>query len=183
MRLTKIWILPVALIAVGGCAGQTGPSLQSDMDERTGVSLTRPAEPLRLAAAQPGLSDIGKDYLLTAPVTVTGMGPTQKYLWFGVGSSVDRRISGALVPQWKSIILVVDGVAMTFDLIAWSEAATSQPYDPTVKLLASYAAKVTDSQVRQISGANTLEAYVTDTSDRSPSYTLVSGDFQAWSQY
>lgn len=168
------------LIALTGCAGSQEYRMTSDLDEQTGISLTRPAAPLILAAPRPGLSDIGKDYLLTAPVTVSGLGPSQTYLWFGVGSSVDRKISGAEVPTWQSIILVVDGVAMTFDLVSWEQAAPSTPYESSTTLHGAYAAKVTNSQVQRIVNASRIEAFVTDESNRSPTYLLVNGELQAW---
>lgn len=170
------------MISLYACSGQDAYRLQSDIDEQTGISLTRPAEPLQLAARRPGLSDVGKDYLFTAPVTVSGIGAPQTYLWFGVGSSVDRHIRGAPLPQWQSIIVVVDGTAMTFDLIPWSEAASSTPYKTSARLLRSYAAKVTSSQIRQIAGAQHLEAFVTDIDTRSPVYSFISGDQGEWLQ-
>jgi hypothetical protein len=172
--------LLVLVISLAGCAGSGTQRISSNTDELTGVSLTRPQKPLEMAAVRPGLSDVGKDYLYSSPVTVSGIGAPQTWLWFGVGSSVDRKLGGTPVPEWKAIYLLVDGTAMSFDLVPWTGVTSSLPYALPVRLYAEYATRVTSSQVRQIANAESIEAYVTNADDQSPVFVHVAGDTLAW---
>ena len=45
---------------------------------------------------------------------------------------------------------------------------------------ASYAAKITTSQIRRLAEAQRLAAYVTDDNNRSPLYELAQGELSDW---
>ncbi len=180
MKNTTKVVSILSLALIGGCASQDELSIVSDVDDATGVSLARPRQPARLAAERPGLSAVGKDYLFTGPVSVSGSGTSQTYLWFATASTIDRHITGAPEPTFKTIILVVDGTQMTFDLIPWASASKAAPYELPMEPRASYAAKVTSSQIQQIATATTLQAYVTDNDSRSPTYYLAEAELRDW---
>lgn len=165
---------------IGACAAQDEYSLVSDMNESTGISMTMPKEPARLAASRPGLSVTGKDYLFAGPVSISGDGVPQNYIWFATGSTIDRRITNAPQPTFDTIVMLVDGTPMTFDLVPWLSAGKSEPYELPVNMTASYAAKITTSQIRQLANAQKIEAYVTDDNSRSPLYSLMKGARQDW---
>jgi hypothetical protein len=162
-------------LVLAGCATEQRTTVVDQVNEATGESFTRMREPLSLAIDRPDLSKVGKDYLLVAPVTIAGSANTGQYLWFGLGTTLDRAITGAPQPGIDRIVLMVDGVPMTFDLVRWQEAANTEPYDVSMKMTHSFASKVTDNQLRRIAGAETLTAYVTNPDHRSPVYDLVSG--------
>lgn len=178
MRLSLL--IALSLLALAGCASGPADTVVSDVDDRTGESFTRLREPLRLATDRPGLSVVGKDYLLVAPVLVTGTTSAGQYLWFAVGTTVDRPLNGAPEPGFDRIVLVVDGSLMTFDLTDWHEAATAEPFKAPLKVTRSFASPVTDSQLRKIANAAELQAYVTNTDHRSPRYALVRGEPGDW---
>ena len=174
----------VAAVLAGGCtwlpqadgsaAGVAGNTVEA------GVSPTSSRNAVWLAAPRPGLSAVGKDYLFVGPMTVNRDGSRQRYLWFAVGTTIDRRLTGAPKPELETVVLVTDGTPMTFDLIAWDSTGAYAPYPLTIDSDVSYAARVTGSQLRQLAEADTLEAYVTDVNGRSPRYVVVEGDPADW---
>lgn len=180
MRNTARLISVHLFLCLAACASQEPPSVVSDFDDLTGVSLARPREPVRMLAPRPGLSLVGKDYLFTGPVSVSTAGTPHTFLWFALGSTIDRPHTGARLPTFKTIVVRVDDSLMTFDLIPWSSASKSDPYELPVAVHASYAAKITNSQIRQLAQASRLAAYVTDEDDRSPLYELVDGELADW---
>ncbi len=172
-----------AILALAGCAGTSGNNVVADVDERTGDSLARPREPLRLATTRPALSTVGKDYLLIAPVTVTGSVHRGLYLWFAIGSTVDRELHGLAEPGLDRIVLVVDDMPMSFDLVAWSERSGVEPYRVPMRTHRSFAARVTQNQLERIRSADALSAWVTNPSHRSPDYELVRGHPSDWNAF
>lgn len=163
------------------CISNPESPIEQRVDEQSGESFTQPAEPLRMVATRPALSRVGKDYLFVSPVLVSGSGMPQNYLWFSIGSTTDREITGAIRPGINSIVLILDGMPMTFDLVPWREIASSRPFDPGVKHHASFGAKVTRSQLQRLSAASKLSAFVTNENDRSPQYLLMAGQNAIWS--
>ncbi len=162
-------LLPGLLLA---CATAESPASVSAFDETTGESLMHPPRPVVLLTKRPGLSAVGKDYLALSPVTVSGRGATSTWLWCAVSSSIDRTITGAPAPDVTSIVLVVDEVPMQLDIAPWSEAAGQSPFDLPADTHASFAARITGSQLRKIAMSTNLQAYVADTTARSRPYTL-----------
>ena len=178
MKRTLIFAL-VALV-LAGCASDQKTTVVDQVDEATGESFTRMREPLSLAIERPELSKVGKDYLLVAPVTIGGSTGSGQYLWFGLGTTLDRTITGAPEPGFDRIVLMVDGIPMTFDLVRWQDKASTQPYDASIKMTHSFASRVTSNQLRRIASAESLTAYVTNPEHRSPVYDLVSGAPRDW---
>ena len=168
------------VVLAGGCAWQNDTDEMRASITDAGVSTTSSREAVWLAAPRRGLSAVGKDYLFVGPMTVNREGTRQTYLWFAVGTTIDRHLTGAHKPTLDTVVMLVDGTPMTFDLVAWDDASASSPYRPAIESYASYAARVTGSQVRQLASADTVEAYVTDLNGRSPIYVIVKGDPRAW---
>lgn len=165
-------------LLVTGCASQKGSTTALDA-----VALSHPPEPVALLAPRPGLSIVGKDYLYAAPVTVNRQGGLKEYLWFALGSTTDRVLTNTAEPRLETIVLVVDGMPMTFDLVPWAEASGEPPFDLGVLDRGAYGARVTRSQIRRIAAATSLEAYVTDADNRSPTYVLAEGSMEGWQSY
>ena len=181
MRLRHLLILTATLLSA--CASGGGKTSVAEVNERTGDSFVRAESPLRFAAERPGLSDVGKDYLLVAPVSVNGSVSAGQYLWFAVGTTLDRNIVGAPDPGFDRIVLVVDDVPMTFDLSDWDDTARTEPYKVSMKVTRSFASRITASQLERIANAKQLEAYVTNPDRRSPVYALVQGSPGDWRDY
>lgn len=176
-------LLLAAALAMAACSSQPPAPTVSQIDETTGESFTRAREPVQMTASRPGLSAIGKDYLVVSPVTTNSSGVSQTYLWFALGSTIDRAITGAEQPTFDSIVLVLDGAMMTFDVVRWNEIATADPLDVPVKTRASYASRVTQNQLSRIAAAETLEAYVTNAEYRSPLYRWAEGSYAEWATF
>lgn len=181
--ILRIATLLFVLFAAGGCGTQSASPFVQQLDETTGESLLRTREPLRLVADRPTLSRVGKDYLFAMPVSVSGTERAGTYLWFGFGSTTDRRLTGADVPDVNRIVLLVDGTPMTFDLNAWSAIAASEPVEPGVEHYASFGARVTDSQLKKLAMATEISAYVTNAGNRSPDYRVTAGRATDWASY
>lgn len=181
-HLPKICLL-IAALCVAACSSQAPAPFVQTVDDTLGESLTHAREPLRMVAVRPALSRVGKDYLFVAPVSVSGRGAPRDYLWFGFGSTLDRRLIGAPIPEIATIVLMVDDMPMTFDLVNWSEVSSSEPFDLGVEYYTSFSARITSSQLRRISSADALTAYVTDGAHRSPTYELSAGSPDDWSAF
>ncbi len=180
MYRTVIILVGLASAVASGCAGVPASPFTQHVDERSGESLTSTIEPTRFLAERPALSRVGKDYLYAAPVRVSGFDAPKTYLWFAVGSSVDRRITGAAIPEVSTIVLLVDEMPMTFDLVSWSEVTASEPFALDVEHYTSYGARVTDSQLQRIAAADSLHAFVADAEYRSPTFLIADGIHEAW---
>ena len=179
MRVTtSAVILFTGLLA--GCGWMGERDTTGEPAARYSVSSAGAAGPVWLAAPRPGLSAVGKDYLFAGPMTVNRGGQAENYLWFALGTTLDREIMGTPRPALESVLLIVDGTPMTFDLIPWDEASSPTPFDLSIGNYASYAARITRSQLRQLAGATELAAYVTDPGGRSPRYTVVRGEAATW---
>ncbi len=175
-------ILLLALL-VSACASTQDGIAVSGVDENTGEAFTHAREVVHLTTTRPALSAVGKDYLVMSPVTTNTGGSSRTYLWFGLGSTIDRQITGAAIPSFDRIVLIVDGQLMPFDVAPWSQIARAEPLNAEVDLRASFASRVTRNQLAVIAAATTLEAYVTDAEHRSPVYVHSVGDFAEWRQF
>lgn len=176
-------LIALAAIGAGGCAWlPRSDSLASDVTE-AGVWPSRSRDAVWFAARRPGLSAVAKDYLFAGPMTVNRDGSRDRYLWFAVGTTIDRHLTGAPKPELETVVLLVDGTPMTFDLNAWDDGTASSPYALSVGRYVSYAARVTGSQLGELANADALEAYVTDSNGRSPKYVVVRGDPAEWRSF
>ncbi len=181
-RIHRLGVLLSALL-LAACAGQAKNEIVADVNESTGDSFSRPGKPLRLATTRPALSTVGKDYLLVAPVSVSGSVHRGTYLWFALGTTVDRDLQGMPEPGFDRIVLLVDGMPMTFDLVDWSERAHGEPYRVPMKTLRTFASKVTASQLERLQNATELSAWVTNPNHRSPDYAVVRGHPSEWKEF
>lgn len=178
-RAITILITLISALSTG-CANTPDSPFAQHVDEQSGESLTSTIEPTRFVAERPALSRVGKDYLYAAPVRVSGFDGSKTYLWFAVGSSIDRRITGAAIPDVSTIVLLVDDMPMTFDLENWSRVTASEPFDLDVEHYTSYGTRVTGSQLRRIAAADSLRAFVADEENRSPTFRIADGVHEAW---
>lgn len=183
MSILNRLVFVCSVLLLGGCAWLPNRTEPAPSITESGVSPTSNREAVWLAAERPGLSAVGKDYLFVGPMTVNREGARRSYLWFAVGTTIDRRITGVDKPQLETIVLLVDGSHMTFDLIPWDNKVSSSPYSPAIDSYVSYAARVTSSQVRQLAGAAELQAFLTDANGRSPVYSVVQGQASDWLSY
>ncbi len=180
MRRTALILMLLAASLAAACASKPTSLYTQFVDDESGESLASTIEPTRFVADRPALSRVGKDYLYAAPVRVSGFDAPRTYLWFAVGSSIDRRITGAAVPDVSAIVLIVDDMPMTFDLVSWTEITASEPFDLDVEHYTSYGARVTDSQLRRIAAASSLHALVANEDNRSPAFAVTDSVHEAW---
>ncbi len=180
MPRTALILIILAALLAAGCASKQASLYTQFVDDESGESLASTIEPTRFVAHRPALSRVGKDYLFAAPVRVSGFDAPRTYLWFAVGSSIDRHITGAEIPDVNAIVLLVDDMPMTFDLVSWAEITASEPFDLDVEHYTSYGARVTDSQLRRIAAAGSLHAFVANGDNRSPAFAVTESIHEAW---
>lgn len=176
-------LLTIMISLSAACSSQPPVPIDELVRDDSGESFNQSREPLRMVAPRAALSRVGKDYLFVAPVVVRENNVAINYLWFSFGSTLDRRLAGSATPEVKAIVLVIDGMPMTFDLAPWSEVASSEPFELDVEHYSSFSARVTGSQLHRISSAGELSAFVTNGADRSPVYTLSDGESAGWSAF
>jgi hypothetical protein len=179
MRLKTAAIIVTAVLTAG-CTIMGERNSVAEPATAYSVAASAAAAPVWLAAPRPGLSAVGKDYLFVGPMSVNRNGQAQSYLWFALGTTLDREIMGAPRPAVQSVLLIVDGTPMTFDLVPWDDTNRPTPFQLTIENYAGYAARITQSQLRQLAGAAELAAYVTDPGGRSPRYAVVRGEAATW---
>ncbi|MEM7502404.1 MAG: hypothetical protein AAF417_10195 [Pseudomonadota bacterium] len=175
-RLTALGLVASSLL---GCATPQSEVTPVAIAE-AGVSATSDAGAVWLAADRPGLSNVGKDFLFVGPMTMNRDGLQRRYLWFALGSTIDRRITGAPGRSMESVIISVDGVPMTFDVETWSAPSGGLPYVLPIEPELNFVALVTRSQLERLGTARAVEAYVLDGDGRSPAYRVARGDLSAW---
>lgn len=182
--MSRLWFLVMTVVlGAAGCAGDTARLGAGTDSVEYGISPVGGATPLWLTASRPGLSAAGKDFLFVGPMSVNRNGSSERYLWFGLSTTIDRNLTGAPPLLTESVVLVVDGTPMHFDLIAWESSRAASPYVLPMDGFASYAARVTASQLRQVAEAAEVDAYVTNREGRSPRFTLVEGDPAGWPRF
>ncbi len=161
-------LLILTLLVCAACANQ-GAAPRDAFTAATGEAIV-------LAAPRPGLSHTGMDYLVAGPMTVNLGGSSQRMLYLGFGSTIDRRITGAAEPIVEQAVFNIDGELMSFDLTPWEQTQDALPYDPSLLARRDYAVRVTRSQLRALADAGSLSAWVVDEDGRSPTYELVRGE-------
>jgi len=154
-----------------GCAGQPDNAVQN----RTSTFASASGGVIWLATQRHGLSVVGKDYLFAGPMAVNRGGTSQRVLWLGTGTTIDRHITGAAKPELASIVFDIDGTPMSLDLQPWDVDAADTPFSPDIVSRRSYVARITASQLRTLGEADVLRAWVTDQNGRSPAYEIVKG--------
>jgi len=120
--------LPVAcLLLLGACGGgATALRAWEDLDEATGVTVTRIAEPLVFYQDDPARAANCRDYIDVAPLQVSQGGRNGRWLWVALWSTIDRKVTDGepTVPETTAIRLVADGEPMELD---FASAVTRLP--------------------------------------------------------
>lgn len=156
--MRKFWL--ISWLAFGGCAGE-GPLVDAVLDSGTGITHWQPDAPIVFSHAQPELAATGGDHLLVAPIAVSRQGTRRQYLWLSFASSIDRELSGADWPLVDAYILMVDETPMLLDVRPWEEISRVRPYDAAMSSANMLGARISASQLEQLSTANTLSVVLT----------------------
>lgn len=120
-------MIAACLLLLGGCGGgATALRAWEDLDEATGVTVTRIAEPLVFYQDDPARAANCRDYIEVAPLQVSQGGRNGRWLWVALWSTIDRKVTDGepTVPDTTAIRLVADGEPMELD---FASAATRLP--------------------------------------------------------
>lgn len=102
----SVWVL---LALLSGCVALPAPSAVTLLDEDTGVSIRRVAEPIVLARDRREVAAHARDYLTLVAVEVNRAGRRELSLLVYRWSTIDRRMDAALDAAERDIVLVADG--------------------------------------------------------------------------
>ena len=92
------------------------------------------------------------------------------YLWLGARSTVDRKLTGARTPAIDEIVIMIGDKPMRLDIEPWSEASETEAFETGLILTATYAARVTKSQLDRLVESSPQEIVVIDERGREIRY-------------
>ena len=151
--------LALLAVMVASCAGRAPMDGASEqLQERTGSTLTRVAEPLVLYHDDPTLAVNARDYIFMAPLAVNRGGALANWLWLGAWSTIDRgvRVRDSGPGEFSGVQLIVDGEPMELDLgagLAQVPGVDGLPYVAPVVTARNLFLPLTGSQVARLGGA------------------------------
>ncbi len=173
-------VVTLALIAVvAACAAEPAP-LTDVLDEASGTGHVRPLQPLRFAAARPGLVATGGDFVYLSPLLVNRRGQSRHFFWVAPASTVDRPLAGLEPVAVTAVIVLLDGVPMTLDLRPWAEVSPLSPFEVGMFRHGEYAARASASQIGRVAAAGTVELRLIDSEGRARRFTADDQDRSAW---
>ena len=164
----RILTIATALLLTA-CAGTT--ERLASVDAGGGITHIRPQAPAKFVAGQPGLAVPGADFLFVAPIAVSRRGVLKHYLWLAARSTVDRRLTGAAAPAIDRIVVVADGTPVSLDLEPWSAASEAEAYETGLIRTATFAARVTESQLAWLAGAGSVAVITVADNGRETRYS------------
>ncbi len=173
--MQKRLLLAFIIVGLVACAGTRDATL-TDVAVGNGVTHVLPGRPMQFAARQPGLAVPGADFMYVAPVGVSRRGALRHYLWLGVRSTVDRRLRGTPTPDIERVLLLVDGKPVRMEFEQWDAVSPAPAYDAPHFAIATLAARISPSQMRWLSQADTFSILTEDTNGRQTRY-VVDGDW------
>ncbi|MEO0997881.1 MAG: hypothetical protein AAFX58_10210 [Pseudomonadota bacterium] len=173
-------VVLIALVAtVAACAAAPAP-LTDVLDETSGTGHLRPLEPLRFAAARPGLVATGGDFVYFSPLLVNRRGQSRHFFWVAPASTVDRPLAGLRPVDVIAVTVLLDGVPMALDLRPWAEVSPVSPFEVGMFRHGEYAARASASQIARVAAAGTVELRLVDGEGRARRFTADDQNRSAW---
>jgi hypothetical protein len=137
---------------VAGC--QAAGDVVERLDEDTGLTVVTDNAITTFARTQGQFSRSARDYLYLGPVEVNERGVREYYFWVGLASTIDRAVSAAEIPEPEMMVFDVGDAPVEFELHSWDQRvprlAGRAIYDPVVRPMRIFAARVTLDQVKLI---------------------------------
>lgn len=167
--------LIVILLLVAGCS-LMGNSSGEQLDQQTGVTLSRADKPLILYRDGSARAAHARDYIYLGPIQVNRMGDLRYYLWLGIWSTIPTADPAAQRDGFESITLFADGEPLQLSNAGWLPGAIGASRSVYVRPVASAADayyEVTIDQVRLIAGADDLRILTSGT---------IGGEYNLWSR-
>ncbi len=174
-----IVIAALAAASMSGCAANTNVTSRLDSNGLTVVTLDEPivlARPVRQLAAAAG------DYAYLGPVEINRMGNRDYFLWVGLASTIDRKLSGVSPAEVRELAVLIDGSPMLLPLVHWTADLEQSPYETAAPLYATFAAHASLDQIRRISSAASVEVHLVSASGATRRYQKWQGDWSSWSK-
>lgn len=149
-----------------GCATASGP-VSEKMDPLTAVTSTYSNSPLIVYRDTPSRAAFSKHYVSLGPIEINKSGSYTYFLWLGIWSTLQTNDPAELQNGFESIVLVVDGEPLLFDIAGWTPASigTSESVypKPFASSLDAYY-RVTADQIRLIAESTDVQLRTTGSS-------------------
>lgn len=181
------YLAAVALAgALAGCQTARLEDTLERLDESSGVTLLRAAEPLVFARTEARYSRSARDYVYLGPIETNRQGQRDYYLWVGVGTTLDRGFLAPEATEPELLLTEVGGEPMIFELAPWLEREPSltvgDVYEPAVKVGVALAARVSKQQIELLAQARLGSVQLVDGDGRMRSYVRWTTE-PAWSGF
>lgn len=162
----------VMLLSLGGCASQTGSTVEK-LDPLTGVTMTAATAPTVFYRDNSGRAAFARDFISLGPVQVNKSGRYRYFLWAGAWSTGQQPDEMARRDDMERLILFVDGEPVPLDLAGWtpeSIGASSSMYSKPVASAVDAYYEVTIDFIRLL--ANASEVHLRTGGASSETYEL-----------
>lgn len=183
--LHRAVLAAAAVLLLAGCGG--GPSAVrawEDLDETSGVTVTRIAQPLVFFQDDSARAANCRDFVHVAPLQVGQGGRNGRWLWVAIWSTIDRRVTDGepTAPETTAIRLVVDGEPMEIDLaaaVAGLPGVGIGPYELPVPTARVLFVPLTASQLARLGAADAVTLGVERSGEGERAWTRWPGDIGA----
>jgi len=176
----KMFVPILFALVLAACA--PAGTLQSRLDETTGLTVVTLKDPLVLARPT-RLSATARDYAYLGPVEINRMGEREHFLWIGLASTLDRARIAEPPPQASTLALVVDGLPMILPLSEWLPELEVAPYSGNTPVYLTLAARASADQIRRIAAAESISVHIVTESGNTLNYRVWRGERPAWSAF
>ena len=154
-------VLAVAVLVASCGTGAPGRRAAEYLDDATGATVTRVAQPFVLFSEDPARAANARDYIHAAPLAVNQSGKRSWWLWLGLWSTIDRGVSvgDGQLADVAGIQLIIDGEPMELDLAGRTDripGVTTLPYAAPVATARNILVPLTGSQVTRLGHGDSI---------------------------
>ena len=133
-----------------------------------------------LAHALPAIAAGARDYAFIGPVEINAMGSRDYYLWISLASTIDREFLRLTTADATSLLFLIDGEPMKFDVANWQTVLDKPAYHTSAPGYATREAHATIDQIRRIATAGSIEVHLIDDATSNARYSFWNGNWTAW---
>ena len=162
-----------------GCS-QTANLQDPALDMTTTEMVTTLRKPLVFAHENPRLSATGRDYLYLVPVEANRKSRQSLFVWVGLASTIDRRVTRSEVMQPTRIVFEVDGERLVLPLEQWHDANENDPVKVNLSISQSLRTALSVEDFEWLSQASDIQISLS-TEQHEQEYTHWRGRWPEWS--
>jgi len=157
----------LATLAIGGCSSSTSLE-RSKLDPVTSVTIRYSDPPMVFYRDMSGRAAFARDFVHTAALEVNRSGSYRYYVWLGIWTTMNDRMSDQAREGFESVVIFADGEPLPLEIAGWTPAAigASEPVflKPVATATDAYYV-VTEDQLRLIAEAQDVRLQLTGPRD------------------